>query len=376
MNRQASDPANEDCEGASEQITIGKTAFAAQRWQEAVEAFEALIQAGYNNRETMLYIASSYDRLGKKDLATTFTKVANHLFPSASYDSTAAFTVYSGAPAERDAVAEFLVKNMIELRKIARSRSRQADAPARRVFMRRSEPTLRAFVYWDSAKRPIIVRKCIRSMRRHLPKNVELVELNDENLRDWVVIDESLLAKVESKPHLSDVIRLHLLSTYGGLWLDATCLLNYGFFSLFDLISKEDFFLYRYRGSRTGNWFFWAQPQSYRLQLLRAALDLWLSSGRPWNNYFMFHDFIEMLYWTDRRYRREWDAGLYLHPREALAMNSALHRPVADHEWFDLRRRSPINKLTWKFNKAKLDDPRTGVARLLSEGTSKKPGTR
>lgn len=336
---------------------LGNEAFLAGDWATAAREFDEAIRNSESERQTWLRAATAHERSGNKTLSASYTSFANRIHPATSYDSSSAFGVYAGAPAERDEIAQFLVENMILLRSRA---NRNLDSV-------QAVSTPRVFVYWDTEARPDVVARCIDSMHRFSPDNLQVVELNASTLSDWITIDKEILAGIESTANISDIIRLHLLATHGGLWLDATCLLNQGFPYLFDQISREDFFLYTYRGSRTGSWFFWATPDSYRLQLLRAALDTWLEAGRRWSNYFMFHDFVEMLYWTDARYKNEWDVGLYMHPREALEMNKALGRRVSKEEWFDLRRRSPVNKLTWKFDSTKLNDPNTGIARLLAE---------
>lgn len=371
------DPAPEERakEGASPTaLELARLAFAQQSWAEAARHFEAELSAGSTSREAWLGAASAHDRLGAKDLASAFTRLGNRLAPSTRYDSTAAFAAYGGAPAERDAMANFFLDRAPELRAAALARvegastvvhERPTDESSAVPFM--PSAAIPAFVFWDTSERPPIVQRCIQSMRQHLPEWLELRELDASALIEEIDLPPEATTQVTSMANLSDVLRLHVLSNVGGLWIDATCLLGDGFLELAQRVAREDFFAFTYRGSRTGSWFLWARPESYRLQLIRVTLDAWLNDGRAWNNYFMFHDIVEMLYWTDERYRSEWDAGLYLHPREALKLNKALGRRVAEHEWFDLRHRSPINKLTWKFDQAKAKDPTTAVARLLAE---------
>lgn len=339
---------------------LGLEAFRSEHWDEAISALENTIRRGAGDRGVLLCASSAHARLGHKATAGAYTLLANRLYPSRSYDSSAAFEVYADAPFERDELAEFLAANATALRTRAEVACAKAAVPS-------AADTPRIFVYWDTDERPPLVELSIASMRHNLPPGVELVELNEKTLRDWVVLDPALVARVEREANRSDLIRLHLLAEHGGLWLDATCFLNPGFANLFDQISAEDFFLYTYRGSRTGSWCFWGTPTSYRVQVLREALELWLMSGRPWTNYFMFHDFVEMLYWTDERYRQEWDSGLHLHPGEALALLRSLGKTITDEDWQELRNRSPINKLSWKFSEDYLSDPLSGVSRLLAE---------
>jgi hypothetical protein len=331
-------------------------AFRLRRWKLAEREFRRALQ-GRSDRSTWLYAASVQDRLKNASRRDTYVGVANDLFPSRAYDSTLAFATSSTRPHERDVVGTYLAKNQTVLSEEAAIATSQAATPKY------------AFVYWDSEEQPDVVQHCIDSMRKYLPADLKLIELNAKTVGDWVQIDKRIMDRVDIPAHAADMIRLHLLAKYGGMWLDASCLLNPEFSSFYDRIRDQDFFLFTYSGSRTGNWFIWARPESYRLQLLRTALDRWFTNGGKWTNYFMFHDVVEMLYWTDDRYRHEWDAGLSLAPTNAFDCHKALGRSVTDEEWSAVRQRSPINKLSWrKYNAPELRaDPTTGVSRLMAE---------
>lgn len=330
-------------------------AYRERRWTTAARQLSRALRKG-GDRETWLTAASAYDRMKQPRLRDALALTGDHLFPSTAYDSAAAFAVATTRPRERDEVAVFLAEHAEDLRRTAESRLRD-------------EPPRHAFVYWDTPDRPDVVEHCVAAMRRNLPPDLELVELSAATLPDWIEIDPRILALVDIPAHAADLIRLHLLSRYGGLWIDASCLLNPGFAEWAEPVRQQDLFLFTYAGSRTGNWFIWATAGSYRLQLLRAAMDAWFLSGRGWTNYFQFHDVVEMLYWTDPRYREEWDAGLAIHPGWAFELHGALGRPVSDEEWTDVRRRHPVNKLSWrKYNAPELrDDPATGIARFVAE---------
>lgn len=72
---------------------------------------------------------------------------------------------------------------------------------------------------------PDIVKSCIESTRRNAPMNkVHLI--TKYNFLDYVAMDEIILNRLRdnkiSLAQFSDILRLNLLSKYGGLWLDAT----------------------------------------------------------------------------------------------------------------------------------------------------------
>lgn len=85
----------------------------------------------------------------------------------------------------------------------------------------------RIWVFWyqgyESA--PPLVKKCIGSIFRHAAGH-EVVLLTKENYAQYVQIPPYIMEKLEkgcfSLTHFSDLLRMELLSTHGGLWLDAT----------------------------------------------------------------------------------------------------------------------------------------------------------
>ena len=72
---------------------------------------------------------------------------------------------------------------------------------------------------------PEITKKCIESIRRNSGGNPVIV-IDETTYKEYVEIPDWLEKKYKagiiSRTHYSDILRLSLLSTYGGLWLDAT----------------------------------------------------------------------------------------------------------------------------------------------------------
>ena len=96
----------------------------------------------------------------------------------------------------------------------------------------RYEPNAPIWVCWwdgeDAA--PLLVKRCIQSIRKNAGGHpVKL--LTKENYQEYLDIPEFILDRVKNDgmglAHLSDYIRLALLSKYGGLWLDATIFCAY-----------------------------------------------------------------------------------------------------------------------------------------------------
>lgn len=72
---------------------------------------------------------------------------------------------------------------------------------------------------------PIIVKKCIASTKKNAGEH-PVVIVTEENISDFVDIPKSIIEKVEvgvlSRTSFSDIVRVMLLSVYGGIWIDAT----------------------------------------------------------------------------------------------------------------------------------------------------------
>lgn len=76
---------------------------------------------------------------------------------------------------------------------------------------------------------PSIVKKCYESIKYYI-RDREIVLLTEDNYSNYVTFPDYICNKIErniiSKTHLSDLLRLALLSKYGGTWIDATVYLT------------------------------------------------------------------------------------------------------------------------------------------------------
>ncbi len=81
--------------------------------------------------------------------------------------------------------------------------------------------------WWQGLKNaPTIVKKCVENVKRYA-KNKEIIIVDKDNYKEYVDIPDYIIDKLESKKisitHFSDVLRINILNTHGGLWMDATC---------------------------------------------------------------------------------------------------------------------------------------------------------
>ena len=81
-------------------------------------------------------------------------------------------------------------------------------------------------MWWQGEENaPDIVKMCISSIRRNANGAIVTV-IDKKNYRQFVELPEYIIKKHEegiiSFAHLADIMRMFLISSYGGLWLDAT----------------------------------------------------------------------------------------------------------------------------------------------------------
>lgn len=72
---------------------------------------------------------------------------------------------------------------------------------------------------------PEIVKACVDSIKRYAAK-YEVICITEENYKNYVTfpswIEEKRKQNIISRTIYSDLLRMNLLSTYGGLWIDST----------------------------------------------------------------------------------------------------------------------------------------------------------
>jgi len=86
------------------------------------------------------------------------------------------------------------------------------------------------WTFWDNTDIPEVVQKCINTWKKQNP-NYEITVVNKSNLSKYLPgVDFSKIKHIENSPEkFSDMVRLHLLAKYGGIWSDASviCLKPY-----------------------------------------------------------------------------------------------------------------------------------------------------
>ena len=210
------------------------------------------------------------------------------------------------------------------------------------------------WIFWyqgvDSA--PLIVKKCIQSIEKHL-KNKRVIILNKNNYRDYVSFPKYINKKIErniiTKTHLSDLIRIELLTRFGGTWIDATVFCSTD--KIASYLTESDLFMYQDlkptlsgHATRISSWFITANKNSNILNLTKRLLFAYWKNNNDMVSYFLLHDFIELAIET---YPEEWalvikDSNTIPH---IMQYNSQNINQLIGIKFFD---RNCFHKLTYK----------------------------
>jgi len=82
------------------------------------------------------------------------------------------------------------------------------------------------WTFWDSDEIPNTVKRCIDSWKKSNP-DYEIIVLNKSNVKTYLPgVDIDSLKHNDKPARTSDFIRLNILPKYGGVWADASIIIN------------------------------------------------------------------------------------------------------------------------------------------------------
>lgn len=218
---------------------------------------------------------------------------------------------------------------------------------------------------------PELVKICVDSVKKHLP-NKKITIITEENYSDYVTMPEHILKKKEagiiSYTYFSDLVRLELLTNYGGYWIDSTVLLTGNKF--FDYVDKLDFFAYSfyYFGFNPeimtiNNWFMKARTNENILYLTKELLyAYWKDYDRDLNY------FINMLFMTMAVdfYKEEFQKMPIVSQVNAHVLASYMGEEFNELKWELLKSMTDVHKLSNKFGDKETSGENTFYKQLMA----------
>jgi hypothetical protein len=137
---------------------------------------------------------------------------------------------------------------------------------------------LPVWTYWEGPC-PEWILACRRTIAAFAPRLVQLTPEGFEKL--WDRDRDIDLSRLHAAAHRADFIRAFLLWRYGGLWIDADCLVMQSLQGVLSLLDEYDFVGHRERSGLVSNGFIGARPQSRIAAAFYERVCKRLRSGRP-----------------------------------------------------------------------------------------------
>ena len=211
---------------------------------------------------------------------------------------------------------------------------------------------------------PTIVKKCMESVR-HFSKNKRYVLITAKNWSEWVDLPDFVVKKYNdgkiSNAHFADILRLCLLSKYGGYWIDATCLMT-GDFP--DWIEQSPFFMFGTDGpfayTEIQNCFIHSLPHYFLTDAWKFLMfKYWLRENEGLNYFFAHFLFCAMVR-ANPMARSQFANMPKVIQTPTHKMLCVLDEDFDMEKFCEFVRGSFIHKLTYKF-KSKQNPQRDGT---------------
>lgn len=212
------------------------------------------------------------------------------------------------------------------------------------------------WIFWlqgmESA--PKIVRKCYESVCRNKPDGLEVLLLTEKNLDEYIQLPDYIWQKYKegyiSVTHLSDIVRLELLCTYGGCWVDATVFCSG---TIPEYMVKRDIFFFRATLMdrpviKMSSWWVSADRHNRIIQAARKMIHAYWANEYDIQNYFLLHIVMSKIIDEDSACHAIFSSIPYFNNSTAHVLQRKLAIEYDEKEWEIIKDISPIHKLTYK----------------------------
>ena len=157
------------------------------------------------------------------------------------------------------------------------------------------------------------INQKITSLKEHHP-DCDIRVLSFETIENYIKIPKKYYDLLEQKKIpiaiFSDILRLYLLTTYGGCWVDATL---YFTEKIPDKILNSDFFVLQKDpktdafGDKMSCYFIQANKNSIFAKLTKNSLENYWAKNDYLIHYFMFEHVVSMLSEANEDLKQKWN---------------------------------------------------------------------
>ncbi len=217
---------------------------------------------------------------------------------------------------------------------------------------------------------PAVIQKCVESLKRFKRK---IVIITEDNYSDYISLPDYLIEKknrgIIDRTHFSDLIRIELLSTRGGTWIDSTVFCSDA--SLMnEVFEKYDLFCYSFAMRDTispfmlfDNWVLHSRKKSRIIEDTRRLLYMFWEKENYLMHYFLFHLIFAI---SCRRHIDEMNRIPVFSLEPCHMLQHEMKEPFDQLRWEQIMKMSGIHKMTYKYD-ASFDFSGTMLEHMLDQ---------
>lgn len=210
--------------------------------------------------------------------------------------------------------------------------------------------------YWHQGieNAPPIIKKCFESVKKYHPE-CDIRILTYDTIKNYIDLPKKYYDFLEQKKIpiaiFSDVVRLYLLSQYGGMWIDSTIYLTG---RIPDNILQADFFAFQ-KDQKTDSFedkmtcfFIKAKANNIWIHLIKNAIESYWRKNDYLIHYFMFEHVVTMISDATPELLSDWNKMPYYSADMTGILQKKFFYPFDKEEFEKIKKETFLHKLTYK----------------------------
>lgn len=219
---------------------------------------------------------------------------------------------------------------------------------------------------------PLVVKRCYESMQKNLKKE-EIILITDDNINDYVSFPDFILERYKSgaitQTHLTDLLRLELLTKYGGIWIDSTVLCTG---EIPQYVIDSDLFFFRtlkpgLNGHSAGlsSWFISAKTNSKILIAVKEMMYEYWKNNKHLIEYFLLHNFLQLALdkFPEEEFKMVKSSNCTPH-----ILQLDFFRPYNKGLYDSMKEQSFVHKLSYKFDEDDMNKKGSYYDEIINKG--------
>lgn len=201
---------------------------------------------------------------------------------------------------------------------------------------------------------PEVIKKCCSSIYKNKPENYGVIFLTRQNINDYITLPDYIWQKYDrgiiSATHLSDIIRVELLATYGGCWIDATVFCA----GVIPNYMLSDMFMFKLNSVlsvpvlKMSSWWLAADKNNRIIHATRHMLYEYWKNEDVLCDYYLLHIIMSKVIDEDSSCRAIFQGIPFFNSANAQVLISELGSQYSKERWDIIKNVSLVQKLTYK----------------------------